>query len=153
VLKDGQFVYGYRQEVDARLVAIAVLEAEQGTLTPPYEYALAIGEPVEGDFADYTGLIVFWRESCPACLEEEETLTTICRSAQLPVTVLATRDERLPDSCPGWYARELALSWGIPGVPSKVFLKDGRVTWLDLGYREDLEDMFEALVATEGEVP
>lgn len=131
--------------VDMAEIQAALAAADSGELTHPYNYAIAIGENVDGKFHDYTGLLVFYRESCPECELLQPVLTDLCQTAGITITILSTRDEPIPEACPGDYARDIALDWGIPGVPSMVYLQSGRVMWIDLGYREESD--LRALVA------
>lgn len=154
LLKDGQEVRRYEPPVRGQEVKRAYQEAKSGRTEPPYSYKIHVGDRVGGEFDTYTGLLIFWRESCPSCREEAPAIRRLCHSGSLSVRVLATQGEALPRGCPGKYARGIALSWGIPGVPAMVYLREGRVTWLDLGYREsqNFNAVIEALVKTGGDM-
>ncbi|WMT57241.1 hypothetical protein [Truepera radiovictrix] len=155
VLKDGQIAEGYTEPIATSEVRMMVEDVANGTRLLDYAYNIAIGERVEGVFANYTGLLVFYRESCEACLRGRDVLAEVCRDTALNITVLVTRgEEPLFEGCPSQHehARDTAIAWQLPGVPSMVYLKEGLVTWVDLGYREDFREVAEALVATEGEV-
>ncbi len=150
VLKDGQVATKFEGGADRSTVEAAVKDVEAGTVVPEYTYTINIGEHLTGEFSDYTGFLVFYRESCEKCQEEKPILSQLCESGELSITILATRDEPLPEGCSGEFARQTALDWGIPGVPSVVYLDKGVVTWVDLGFREDLAVIAEDLVETQG---
>ena len=146
VIQDGQEVKRFDGYIEASPVREAVEDALEGLLTPEYEFILKIGQTVTDDYSAYTGFLVFYRDSCDACKEEAPFLTEACQSG-ISLTVLSTREEPTPEGCPGVYARDIAVEWGVPGVPATVYLSDGEVVWFDVGYREDFIEFNEALLS------
>jgi thiol-disulfide isomerase/thioredoxin len=138
VLEDGQEVTRYVGAVGKEVIIGDIAMIEQGVLSPQYDLEVRVGEQVDGRFADYTGMVVFWKQDCVWCEREEADVAALCEAGEVPVIVLAVTIKAWPDSCTGLHDSETYEAWGIPGAPVHVYLDEGRVMWIDLGYREDL---------------
>jgi thiol-disulfide isomerase/thioredoxin len=147
VLRDGQQVKRFTGAVDVGAVRTAFEMAEEGTLSPRFNLNIRVGERVEGQFADYTGLVIFWKQDCIWCERIEPDVTAICEAGDLPVRVLAVTLKEWPEACEGMYESHTYEAWGIPGAPVHVYLEEGKVIWIDLGYREDLQQIARILAA------
>lgn len=107
---------------------------------------LRLGERVNGQFSNYTGMIVFWKQEYLWCEREAADIEAICKSGLIAVTVIAVTKKEWPMSCKGQHGTQEYQSWGIPGAPTHVFLQKGVVRWVDIGYRPDLKEVVEALI-------
>jgi thiol-disulfide isomerase/thioredoxin len=103
VLKDGQQVERFAGAVDREAVRAAFEMTEQGALSPQYDLNIHVGEQVEGQFADYTGMVIFWKQDCVWCEREEADVAALCEAGQVPVTVLTVTLKEWPEACHGMY--------------------------------------------------
>jgi thiol-disulfide isomerase/thioredoxin len=151
ILVDGHTVQAFEGGADRATIEEILGSLENNDLSLDVTYKITPGQTVSGKFENYTGLVVFYRESCELCIQEKPLISELCQNSQLTLTVISTKeDEPLPDNCQGEYNRQLALDWGLPGVPAAIYINNGTITWIDSGYREDLSEILEDLVKTEG---
>ncbi len=115
------------------------------TTLPANQLKVRLGEKLSGDLQKHTGAIVFWRSSCSSCQREKPVLIRMCAKKTNPLVVYSTRQESelLPKGCKGNFGRDLALSLGVPAVPTVLYLKNGRLIWYNVGYFGNLERVIE----------
>ncbi len=115
------------------------------TTLPTNQLKVRLGEKLSGDLQKHTGAIVFWRSSCPSCQREKPALIRMCAKKVNPLVVYSTRQESelLPKGCTGGFGRDLALSLGVPAVPTVLYLNNGRLIWYNVGYFGNLERVIE----------
>lgn len=136
-----------RQEVlrQVGFVDVAVVEASvnalaTGAMIPPWRVGLTIGERVEGGHESFTGLMVYWKSDCDACERERSQLARIATETLTEVRVIGAV-ERLPDGVSTGDPSVTATSWGLPGAPMHIYLRNGVPLWIDAGFRSDLVDV------------
>lgn len=144
VLKDGQEVKRFTSRVDPGVLGLVVRTTESGSMAPRFRQLVKVGQPAPEPYNNFTGLLVFWQEDCMWCQREAESLAKLCASR--PVWIVSGQG-KWPQACAGEPKPELFSAFGIPGTPAHVYLKEGRVVWLDFGYRSDLEELLGALEA------
>jgi len=116
-------------------------------------YGVQLNKRVGDGYESYSGLLVFWRGGCPNCQAEKASLQALCKSKTLQITVIQTKDEGEVEGCVNKMDPRLAKKWGIEYVPTLAFLKQGRLGWLDVGYRGDLPQVASALAVLQKEMP
>lgn len=150
VLKDGWEVKRLTGKINPSAKTLGLLfdAAEAGLLSPAYTLAVSLGQVAPAPYQDFSGLLVFGYERCRWCELEKESWARLCqRSVNLRIIY---SEGRWPEVCKGELSTELFGRFGVPGTPTHVYLRQGRVVWIDVGYRSDLEEVVQALEAMGG---
>lgn len=149
VLKDGWEVKRITGKINPtpKTLGLLIDAAEAGLLSPQYAMPLALGQPAPAPYQDFTGLLIFGYEGCSWCQREKDTWARLCQqSVRLKIIY---SEGKWPEACKGELNTALFSTFGIPGTPTHVYLREGRVVWVDVGYRSDLEEVAQALGAME----
>lgn len=145
VLRDGWEVKRLTGKINptAKTISLLVDAAEAGLLSPAYNLKVALGDTAPAPFQDFSGLLVFGYEQCRWCELEKELWANPCQqSVRLHVIY---SEGRWPEACTGELNTELFGTFGIPASPTHIFLRQGRIVWINVGYRGDLAEIVEAL--------
>lgn len=137
VLQGRQEVLRQEGFVDVAVVEASVNALATGAMVPPWQVGLDIGERVEGGYENFTGLVVYWDTGCEACVRERPQLAQIAAETRTEVRVIGAV-EQLPDGVSASDSSVTASSWGLPGAPMHIYLRDGVPLWIDAGFRGDL---------------
>lgn len=147
---NGQIVERYAGYVSAAEVQSALSDTRNQTRFAQTRYKIVLNETTVPGFERFSGVLSFWRGGCENCQLEKPSLARMCQKRPLGVAVLWTRDEGKIDGCTHASGRALAMRLGITLVPTTLFVVKGKIVWVDVGYREDLEAVVEILWATGG---
>lgn len=147
VLKDGWEVKRLVGQINLTPKAINLLldATEAGLIAPQHSFPLTLGEPAPEPFQNFTGLLVFGFESCSWCAKEKDIWTKLCQQG-VSLRVIYS-EGKWPEACVGELNPQLFGTFDIPGTPTHVYLHQGRVIWIGVGYRSDLEVLVKALIA------
>ncbi|MCL4454490.1 MAG: conjugal transfer protein TraF [Deinococcus sp.] len=126
-------------KTSALSISTVAEQVRNGSFKSKYSFKISAGARIVGTFANYTGLVVFWKQGCPWCEKERDTFEAMCRSGLTKITIVGVNTRKWPKACPGRYDPQVYSDWGIPGAPTSVLLRKGRVIWVDLGYREEFK--------------
>lgn len=139
VLKEGQQVAALHASLNSALAqGLNEVLADDARYPPRFDLKIRPGDRLTGDLAGFTGLVVFWKEGCPWCEKEREDLARLCQHFSVLLVSNTPGKPQLP-ACTRRGDWQLYHDWGIPGAPSHVWIEEGVVRWIDLGYRFDLE--------------
>ena len=141
LIKDGVTVQPFLNSVRTEDIQKVKIDT-----TPPInQLKVRLGEKLSGDLQKHRGAVVFWRSSCSSCQREKPALIRMCAKKVNSLIVYSTRQESelLPQGCKGGFGRDLALSLGVPAVPSVLYLKNGQLIWYNVGYLGNLERVIE----------
>ena len=145
VLKEGQQIVAASEPLTLGL-AESVNDVLKDDQRYPPKFALKIrpGDRLADDLAGYTGLVVFWKEGCPWCEKERDDLARLCRV--LPVLLVSNTSGKpdLPE-CARRGNWQLYHDWGIPGAPTHVWIEEGVVMWVSVGFQPNLEQTLKIL--------
>jgi len=141
VLKEGQQIVAAGEPLSNRVAEDVnrVLQDDR-RYVPRFNLRIRPGDRLTGVLANYTGLVVFWKEGCVWCEKERRDLAHLCQ--ELPVLLVSNVPGKtdLPE-CTRRGPWQLYHDWGIPGAPTHVWVDEGVVRWIDLGYRERLHEI------------
>lgn len=149
VLKDGWEVKRLTGKINLtpKTLSLLIDAAEAGLLSPQYAMPLTLGQPAPAPYQDFTGWLVFGYEGCHWCQQEKDTWAKLCRQS-VSLKIIYS-EGKWPEACKGELNSEPFSTFGIPGTPTHVYLRGGRVAWGDVGYRSDLAEIVQALGAME----
>jgi thiol-disulfide isomerase/thioredoxin len=133
------------QRIDPEVIHAAVSALHTGALQADRLVDLTIGERVPSHFEDFTGLVVFWRETCEPCEREAQVLVEVATSLPLEVRVVPAGQD-VPPELERAETLGIREAWGIGGHV-RVLLSRGVPVWIDMGAREDLMEILQDLVA------
>jgi thiol-disulfide isomerase/thioredoxin len=149
VLMDGWEVKRLSGKINPspKTLNLLIEAAEAGLIGPSYAMPLQIGQMAPEPYHSYSGMLVFGRESCVWCEKEKELLNKLCQSGH-PLQMIYS-DGKWAEACMGELNEQLFATFGIPGTPTHVYLRQGRVMWIGVGYYSDLDQIHQALGAME----
>ncbi len=131
--------------VDLEIVAATLDALFGGRMPRTWPVGISVGERVPGEYANFTGLIIYSQQNCEACEKEAEQIDELLADATINIAIVGQERSGEPNS-----AENTAVLWGLPGAPMHVYMRDGVPLWIDTGYRPDLVELVQRL-ATSGQ--
>lgn len=148
VLNEGREVRRFvGQFPKAKTLSLVVEATEAGIIAPQYPSIIRVGDPAPEAYRDFTGLLVFSRESCVWCQREQPILSELCKT--YPIRVVSG-EGKWAEGCRGELRPEASEAFGVPGTPvTRGLVADfGAVPETQAGYAE--EEMERIRLASQG---